>query len=150
VGSLVPAGGGQPPAPGRSDLVHGSQPGWHVWRAGAERSGRASGHISDTSQEAIAVLQARLDGAQLAAKLHALRAGEAQRQVQEERQRTEPVREEVEFLRAQLVPARDAEREFRVLLAQTTRALEAVTEPPALPEQNITPKRPWWRLGTRR
>lgn len=94
----------------------------------------------------VARLESRLDGAQLAAKLHAQRAAEARQQAREERARGDRDREvletELQFLRAQLVQAREAERELRLLMAQTTQALQAMTERAALPPAR--PRRWWW------
>jgi excisionase family DNA binding protein len=117
--------------------------------------------MPDTSA-VVQVLRARLDGAQLAAKLNAKRREDARRQADEERQRLiaaeERAREreaaaaaEIEFLRQQLQQRTDAERELRILLAQTTHALQSVNEKPALEAKNVTSGRVrwWWPWGRR-
>ena len=87
---------------------------------------------------ALAVIQARLDGAHTAARLHAQRRHEERERYQVERGE---MRGELEFLRERMVRAEEAEREMRLLMAQqtqtlqqATRALQAFTERPALPE----------------
>jgi excisionase family DNA binding protein len=112
--------------------------------------------MPDTSA-AVQVLQVRLEGAQLAAKLNAKRREDARRLAEEERQRLiaaeERAREreaaaaaEIGFLRQQLQQRTDAERELRLLLAQATQAVQALTDRPALAAENVTPahKVRWW------
>jgi len=158
-GGVTPAHGA---ANGTSDLAAGSA----VCQAPAAGSanghrdpdGSASGHEEDASGTAMAVpvLQARLEGAQLAAKLHAQRFREARQQIAEERERSARTQAEVEFLRQQLAARTDAERELRLLLAQVTRALPQPGEVPALEARNVTPKAKeppkrarWWALWSR-
>jgi hypothetical protein len=99
------------------------------------------------------VLQARLDGALLAARLHADRRRhvehQAQRDRDEARGQQDRLHAEVEFLRQQLQQRADAERELRLLLASTQQAIQAITARPAL-EANTPPTRTaWWKLWKR-
>lgn len=108
-----------------------------------------------------AALEARLEGAQLAAKLHAQRYRETRTQSVDERERLlqmverersesrealARVTEEVEFLRQQLQARTDAERELRLLLARTTQTMEQLSEKPALVAHTSSsrPKVRWW------
>jgi hypothetical protein len=108
------------------------------------------------------VLKARLDGAQLAAKLHAQRFRE-EREARaaagdHARQREVQLLAEMEFLRQQLQQRTDAEPELRLLLAQTNQALQLVAERPALPPRSEVaesvpenpPRRVQWRHLWRR
>jgi hypothetical protein len=99
---------------------------------------------------AVEVLNAKLDGAQAAVRLHAQRRQEEREQHREERARLE---QELAFLRERMVKAEDAERELRILLAQQTQAsqqtayaLQALTEKPALPPPSEPPpsRVRWW------
>lgn len=83
------------------------------------------------------------------------------------RARLADLREENRFLRGQLEASRTAEQQLRVLLAQTMRALDAATAPPALeaslqpeaapvaddrppaPAPPEPPHRPWWAFWRR-
>src|SRR2546423_1239241 len=83
-----------------------------------------------------AVLQARLEGAHTAARLHAQRRHEERERYEAERV---DMKSELEFLRERMVRAEEAEREMRLLMAQQTQtlqqathALKAFTERPAL------------------
>jgi excisionase family DNA binding protein len=116
--------------------------------------------MPDTSV-VVQVLQARLEGAQLAAKLNAKRREDARRQADEERQRLIAAEErarvqetaaaaEIEFLRQQLQQRTDAERELRILLAQANQAVQMLTEKPALEAHTPpAPRRRWWILWHR-
>lgn len=99
--------------------------------------------VGDTS----ATLRARWEGAQTAAKIHARRAAEARQHLEEERKRHAAERgeltTELRFLREQLAAQTEAQRELRLLLAQSNQALQAATERLALPP---APERPWWRF----
>jgi excisionase family DNA binding protein len=55
---------------------------------------------------------------------------------------------ELEFARAQITAARQAESELRVLLLEQARALQSVTAPKALPPAD-PPRRRWWRAWWR-
>jgi hypothetical protein len=129
---------------------------------GEERRVVADGGGGDAlSEMSTAALEARLEGAQLAAKLHAQRYRETRTQATDERERLlqmverersesrealARVTEEVEFLRHQLQARTDAERELRLLLARTTQTMEQMAEKPALVASTSSsrPKVRWW------
>jgi excisionase family DNA binding protein len=109
-----------------------------------DKAGTEAGK-ADSLSASLAVLQARLDGAHLAAKLHAARrreAREALRQAEERAAAREAqLTAELEFLRGQIQQRTDAERELRLLLAQATQARTV----PALEAAGSTPApRRWW------
>jgi hypothetical protein len=118
----------------------------------------AAGGGQSPDQAAMAVLQARLEGAHTAARLHAQRRHEERERYEVERA---DLKEELEFLRERMVRAEEAEREMRLLMAQQTQtlqqathALKAFTERPALPEPSPEPEPPppkkvrwFWRRG---
>jgi transposase-like protein len=85
---------------------------------------------------ALRELEARLEGAQLAARIHA----------QRRREETALLKADVEFLRQRLEQAAVSEKELRFIVAQTTQVLQQVTERPALPAADPRPARRvrWW------
>jgi hypothetical protein len=104
---------------------------------------------------AVEVLQAKLDGAQAAARLHAQRRREEYLRLQAELERREAERTtletEMSFLRERLVQAEDAERELRILIAQSVQAQQQTArELQALREERERPALPpparvrWW------
>lgn len=132
-----------------------------------QRVAAENGDAGALSEMSTAALEARLEGAQLAAKLHAQRYRETRTQSVDERERllqmvererTESrealarVTEEVEFLREQLQARTDAERELRLLLARTTQTMEQLAEKPALVANTQSPKQRvrWWMPWRRR
>jgi hypothetical protein len=136
----------------------------HAGESAARPNGRAyvrlAGHAVDPDtghvaavRDTHAALLAQLSGAQLAAKLQAARYNEERDRRREvetaAREDRQQLGEEIRFLREQLQQARDAEKELRLMLAATTRALEAQNQRPALVAQNITPLRRWWRWWAR-
>lgn len=125
------------------------------------------GEAESLAEMSPAALEARLEGAQLAAKLHAQRYRETRTQTVEERERLlqmverertesrealERLSDEVGFLREQLAARTDAERELRLLLARTTQTMELMAEKPALPAyiEGKERKVRWWSLWRRR
>jgi hypothetical protein len=125
---------------------------------GLSPAAAASGGRSP-DQAALAVVQARLEGAHTAARLHAQRRHEERERYEAERVE---MKSELEFLRERMVRAEEAEREMRLLMAQqtqtlqqATRALQAFTERPALPEPRPEAEPPpepkkirwFWRRG---
>lgn len=86
--------------------------------------------------EALEALEARLEGAHLAARIHA----------QRRREETALLKADVEFLRQRLEQAAVAEKELRFIVAQTTQVLQQVTERPALPAADPRSARRvrWW------
>ena len=113
---------------------------------------------------AVQVLEAKLEGALTAARLHAQRRREEAERHQatldrerEERSRREAqMGEEVMFLKDRLLQAEQSERELRVLIAQSVQAQQSTArELEALREERaalMAPKRVrWWQKvwGTR-
>jgi hypothetical protein len=83
-------------------------------------------------------LRRRVEGYRLAARVAAARWREGDRRARE-------LSEEVDFLRSQLQQSRTAEEQLRVLLLETTRALQALAPPAALSlPGSPSPKRRWW------
>jgi hypothetical protein len=107
----------------------GSAPQW------AERGSRGQQRAA-AGGGALRELEARLEGAQLAARIHA----------QRRREETALLKADVEFLRQRLEQAAVAEKELRFIVAQTTQVLQQVTERPALPAADPRPARRvrWW------
>jgi len=124
--------------PGEKDAGEPGKPDAEAGKAAQEPDSAASLSAS------LAVLQARLDGAHLAAKLHAARHREAREALRscEARAaaREAQLAAELEFLRGQVQQRTDAERELRLLLAQATQARER----PALEARNAVAPRRWW------
>src|SRR5947209_4467459 len=77
----------------------------------APAGGADGGQTPD--QAALAVLQARLEGAHTAARLHAQRRHEERERYEAERAE---LKSDLEFLRERMVRAEDAEREMRLLM----------------------------------
>jgi hypothetical protein len=131
---------------------------------------RLSAENSETDgvgEPPIEALHARLEGAQLAAKLHAQRYRETRTQANDERDRLlqlverertesrealERAQADIEFLREQLGARTDAERELRLLLARTTQTMELMAEKPALVASTQSTKQRvrWWMPWRRR
>jgi hypothetical protein len=130
----------------------GKRPGLSLDRDNGHSGVTDRGHVRDAGQ-APAALQVRWEGAQLAARLHAARYNEERERRREvemvAREREAQLAAEIAFMREMVSRSQEAERELRILLAQTTRALEAQTERPALSARNVTPRRSWWRWWAR-
>lgn len=109
----------------------------------------------------VQVLEAKLEGAQTAARLHAQRRHEeAQRHLAEidrEREEREKVERQLAFLQERLVQAEQEGREMRLLMAQSVQAqqqtageLQAMREQAALTAAPEPPQRVrWWHLWRR-
>jgi excisionase family DNA binding protein len=152
-----PDHGDKPDGPDKADREKGDQPDSQGDRADrkADEGDRASASESALVWE----LRARVEGAQLAARLQAERRIQAETAAKEERGHLVG---EVDFLREQLQKSRQAEEQMRVLLGQreqTIQALAGVLERQALPPAveadragegiesaiDVTPRRgPWW------
>lgn len=104
---------------------------------------------TDTTDTTVAVLQARLDGALLAARLHAERRRAVERERLQDREEIQRAAQEVEFLRLQLQQRTDAERELRLLLASTQQAIQAIATRPALEAGPPASRTAWWKLWRR-